>query len=612
MGLTDVDFHVEVAGASVPVTVISEVCDVADWMNGRGLLGLDTETTGLDIYSSTFAVRMVQLADLDSIIVIPVEDYDLGDLQRLGSLIADHARTRGLAMHSDYDLLAMDAVGMVALEDIGPHDVRDTRAIAYLLDSRPSGVGNGIGHGLKPLSDAWIDPEASARGQTILEEKFRENGWSKGEGFSKISIHDPDFITYSALDAWLTRRLVDVFEPHLAERGLHRLETFDAEVADACRKMRRHGLQVDHLYVESELIPYLEAREAEGRREALAYGVENIHSTRQVSAALQAMGWTPAEFTPSGQPKVDKTVLADLVDGGNSLAGSIMKAKQAAKYLNTYAVPLIEESDSDGRVHPEIRPTGAITGRMSVAKPALQQLPSTGDDAWRVRRAIVAGEGRVFGSCDLSQVELRLMGALAEERKMIDAVVAGEDIYDTIASSIYGADFTPGDRKTAKMIALARIFGSGNATIARQAGLTVNEAAEVVKKYDDRFPRIKSYSRRLQDRASLGRREVITPSGRRIPQEADALYRAVNHTIQSTAADYLKQSLLRLIHEGGMVPGPDISLLVHDEILFTSTPERLDDRALTVRSFMTSNFLGMPIEADSTLLGPSWGDGYRP
>jgi DNA polymerase-1 len=515
-------------------------------------------------------------------------------------------------MHSDYDLLAMDAVGMIALEDISPHDVRDTRAIAYLLDSRPSGVGNGIGHGLKPLSDVWIDPEASARGQAIVDDEFRENGWSKGEGFTKISIHDPDFIIYSALDAWLTRRLVDIFEPHLAERGLNRLEAFDNEVADACRKMRRHGLQVDHHYVESELIPYLEAREAEGRREALAYGVENIHSTRQVSAALQAMGWTPAEFTPSGQPKVDKTVLADLVDGGNSLAGSIMKAKQAAKYLNTYAVPLIEESDSDGRVHPEIRPTGAITGRMSVAKPALQQLPSTGEDAWRVRRAIVAGEGLVFGSCDLSQVELRLMGALAEERKMIDAVVAGEDIYDTIASSIYGDGFTPGDRKTAKMIALARIFGSGNATIARQAGLTVAEATEVVKKYDDRFPRIKAYSRRLQDRASLGRREVITPSGRRIPQEADALYRAVNHTIQSTAADYLKQSLLRLIHEGGMVPGPDISLLIHDEILFTSTPERFDDRALTVRSFMTSNFLGMPIEADSTLIGPSWGDGYRP
>lgn len=603
---------VRVAGRLLPVTLIEELCDVADWMQGRGLLGLDTETTGLDIYSPDFRVRTVQLADLDEMIVIPVQIWDATDRRRLGELIADHARSRGFAIHNaDYDLCAMDRDGIVSLDFINPSDIRDTRSISYLLDSRPTGVGNAVGHSLKGLATAWIDDQAN-QAEAVLAEKAKALGFSKGEFFAKVDLYDRDFLTYGALDAWLTRRLVDVFEPHLVERGLNRLEMFDGQVSDACRKMTRHGLEVDSLYIESDLIPYLEAREAEGRREAVAYGVDNIHSTRQVSATLQAMGWTPVEFTPSGQPKVDKAVLADLANQGNMLASSIQKAKQASKFLNTYAIPLLEGADANGRVHPDIRPTGAITGRMSVANPPLQQLPSTGDDAWRVRRAIVAGEGRVFGSCDLSQVELRIMGALAGEPKMISAVTAGEDIYDTIASSIYGDDFTPKDRKTAKMIALARIFGSGNATIARQAGLDVHEASDIVKKYDQRFPRIKSYSRRLQDRASLGRREVITPSGRRIPQEADLLYRSVNHMIQSTAADYLKQSLLRLIHEGGLNPGPDISLLVHDEILFTSTPERFDDRAMTVKSFMTSNFYGMPIEADSELLGPSWGDGYRP
>ena len=607
------DLSVRVAGRLLPVTLIEELCDVADWMQGRGLLGLDTETTGLNIYSPDFRVRTVQLADTDGIIVIPVQMWDQKDRERLGSLIAEHARTRGLAIHSaDYDLCAMDRDGIMRLEQVSPSDIRDTRSIAYLLDSRRSGTGNAIGHSLKGLSDAWIDPEASARGQAILDEKFKANGWSKGEGFAKIDLYDPDFLIYGGLDAWLTRRLVDVFEPHLSERGLNRLELFDGQVSDACRKMRRHGLLVDTDYIETDLIPYLESREAEGRKEAVAFGVDNIHSTRQLSTALQAMGWKPTEFTATGQPVTDKSVLAELARQGNPLAASTQKAKQASKFLNTYAIPLLEGADENGRVHPEINPTAAVTSRMSVSNPPLQQLPSTGDDAWRIRRAIIAGEGRVFGSCDLSQVELRIMGALAGEPTMLSAVTAGEDIYDTIASSIYGPDFTPSDRKTAKMIALARIFGSGNATIARQAGLDVREAADIVKKYDQRFPRIKSYSRRLQDRASLGRREVITPSGRRIPQEADLLYRSVNHMIQSTAADYLKQSLLRLIHEGGLNPGPDISLLVHDEILFTSTPERFDDRALTVKSFMTSDFYGMPIEAESELLGPSWGDGYRP
>lgn len=609
------DLSVKVAGADVPVTFTDSLSDIAEWCSGRGLLGLDTETAGgIDIYSDAFDVRLLQLADVDEAIVVPVEEFDTRDRRLLGDIIREHARYRGLAIHNaDFDLAALDRVGILSLDAIGPHDIRDTRSISYLLDSRPAGVGNALGHSLKALADAWIDPQCSELGQAILDARFRELGYeSKADGFTNIPLRDHDYVIYAALDAVLTRRLVDIFQPFIEEQNLQRLERFDNEVSDACRKMRRHGLDVDADYIESSLIPYLEQREAEARRDALFHGVTNIFSSRECVRVLMAQGWQPTEETPSGQPKLDKTILADLVADGNDLARAILQGKQAAKYLATYAVPLLEERDSNNRVHAEIRPTGAITGRMSISRPPLQQLPSTGPDAYRIRQAIVAGEGQVFGSCDYSQVEFRIMGALAQESTLIEAVTAGEDVYDTIARSIYGEGFTGADRKVAKMIALARIFGSGNSTIARQAGLTIHEANDVVRKYDQRFPRMRSFSRRLQDRASLGRREVITPSGRRIRQEADALYRATNHLVQSTASDLLKQALLDLIYEGGLVPGPDIRLCIHDEILFASPSERFDDRALTVSSFMTTTFLGMPIASEASLVGPSWGDAYKP
>ena len=614
MGLVIAQLNVAVAGTSVPVTVMSDLSDIAEWLSTRELIGLDTETTGLDPFTDDFRVRLIQLADLDEAIVIPVEMFDSRDLQRVGELIADHARAHRVCIHNaDYDLMALDAVGICSLEQMRPEYVIDTRHMAYLLDPRPSGVGNSIGHGLKPLSDVWICSEASARGQLVLDDKAKEMGLSRGEFFAKVDLFDPDFLRYAALDSWLCRKLHDILRPHIVERGLERIEIFDGQVADILRKMRRFGLAVDSEFVESELIPFLENEEAAGRRDAMAYGVDNVFSTRQVTTALEAMGWVPLEFTPSGNPKCDKAVLTELAESGNMLASAVMRAKQAAKFNAAYAIPFLSTADANGRIHPEINPVGAITARMSMSKPPVQQLPSTGPLAHLIRKAIIAGEGKVYGSADYDQLELRVCGALAGEQSLIHAVKNGEDVYNTIAESIFGQSFTPADRKVSKVVALARIFGSGNATIAKQAGLSLEQATEVVRRYDDRFPAIRSFSSRLRDRATLGRREVLTPSGRRIPIELDAAYKVTNYITQSSSADVIKQSIVNLVYDGGFVPGEQVSLVVHDELLFISTPDDFNDHARTVESYMNhADFYGMPLTAKSEYVGHAWGDKYAP
>lgn len=611
--LTAVDLSVKVAGRVLPVAFTEELSDVADWISTRGTIGFDVETRGgVDLYGPDFDVRVLSLSDLESAIVIPVERYDAHDRRRLGDLLVRHARARGLVGHNahEFDLPALDVAGVITLEDFSPHDVRDTRSQSYLLDPRPRGVGNAIGHALKALSDEWIDPAASSRGQALLAEIFQSNGWSTEEGFSNIPIDDPTFVTYAGLDSFLSLRLSQIFEPHLVERDLRTLERFDAEVSLVCARMRKVGLLVDLDYIEHDLIPYLTKREAEGRRRALDFGIENVHSTAQVARALSALGWEPTEFTDTGKPKVDRAVLSALVADGHPLAEAVMLAKQSSKFLSAYAQNLLDFADADGRVHPEIRSTGAVSGRMSVARPAVQQMPSNGPEAWRLRRPFLAGPGLVFGSTDLEQVELRILGGLAGERSLIEAITAGEDPYSTIAEELFGPDFTASDRKLGKMVSLARVFGGGASTIARNGGISVDQAADVIRRYDSRFPRIRSYSRRLQDRASLSR-EITTVTGRRIPEEADSIYRCTNHHIQSVASDWIKSSLLRLV-ESGFEPGHDIALVIHDEILWTSTPERFEDRALTVRSCMEGTFEEMPISTDTTFVGPDWSGPYRP
>jgi DNA polymerase-1 len=190
---------------------------------------------------------------------------------------------------------------------------------------------------------------------------------------------------------------------------------------------------------------------------------------------------------------------------------------------------------------------------------------------------------------------------------MVDAILSGEDLHSTAAALMFGDGFTDKHRKLAKVAGFAKVYGGGADVIARQTGVDLETARNATSRYDRAFPGIKQFGRRLQDTAEHGAMEVVTPSGRRLPLDADRLYAATNYVVQSTARDVMAQALLRL-DDAGLA---DFLLLpIHDEVLAEAPVADAADIARDIAAAMEMDFMGVPLTTDAEVAPGSWGTLY--
>lgn len=572
---------------------------------GDRVLGLDTETTGLGIYERDFAVRTVQFGNRDEAWVLRVDRFldVIRQALRQDRLFTVH--------HAAYDLQAIDRHIGVTIEELGPR-VFCTRVLAHLLDPRQAHEG-GVGLSLKPLSAVYIDDTAPDT-QGDLTAVFRSLGLTKETGWAGIPIDHPTYVLYAGLDPILARRLLDELAPMVRAIGLDHLSTFEHRLQLDLATMQRRGVLLDVPYTEG-LVETMTAESERFAIEARRYGVENPNSTKQVAEALAAMGESLTETTPSGATKVDKAVLLPLADldgqwgrigarEPNPLANAILHTKRAAKWRESYAQAFLDLRDRDNRIHPSIGGLQARTGRMSVSRPPLQQLPS-GD--WQIRRAMVADPGQLIIASDYSQVEMRVLAALCRDEALLEAIASGTDLHDFTARKVFGEGFTSAQRKVAKAIGFGKVYGGGQATIVRQTGAPPDEVREALAAYDSTFPGIKQFGQKLQRRAEFGRKEVVTPAGRHLPLDRDRLYAATNYVVQSTARDLLAQAIVD-IHDAGL--GEHLLLPVHDELVAQAPAEDADEVVREIGRLMDGELYGVRIVSDPEVYGRSWGSGY--
>lgn len=600
-----------VAGAPVTVYFPSRPADLAGFWafldRPRRALAVDTETTGLDIYSRSFALRLVQFGDEREAWVLRADVF--------ASAIEEAFRRWAgplLFHNATYDLLVLDHAGLLLLED-GYGRAFDTRILAHLIDPRLRSEG-GTGHGLKELSAVFVDAEAPDTSEGLKEVFRKEYGATKETGWSVIDVDHPTYVLYAGLDVILTSRLFEVLGPVVRQRGLDNLSRFEHTLAGLLARLERRGFLLDVAYTE-RLRHDLHDEALRRQADAAVYGVANVNSVAQVSEALLGMGETLTEKTPSGKWKVDKGVLLPLADldldlkpigarTPNPLAEAVFHAKRSEKWATAYAAAMLDLRDAGDRIHPKINSLQARTARMSISRPPLQQLPS-GD--WTIRRCLIADPGMTIVAADYAQVELRVLAALAKERRMIEAIESGQDLHDVTALALFGEGFTKGQRKLAKTVGFGKVYGGGAATLSRQAGVTLDTAKRAAAAYDRNFPGIKRLARSLQERAQYGEREVVTPSGRRLPLDRDRLYSATNYLVQSSARDVLAQALLDL-DEAGLTD--HLLLPVHDEVIAQAPAADAADLARELAKVMTMSFHGVQLDAEASVYGPSWGHGY--
>lgn len=572
---------------------------------GDPVIGLDSETTGLNIFSPGFGLRLVQFGNEREAWVLRVDLF--ADVIR-DTLLSD----RIFAVHNaPFDLLVFDKHLGVRVEDLAPR-VFDTRIFAHLIDPRQESEG-GAGLSLKPLSAIYVDPDAPDT-QAGLYAEFRKIGKTKETGWAAIDIMHPLYNRYAGLDVILETRLFHQLADIIKGIGLTRLSKFEHLFQSYIMLLQRKGMLVDLDYVD-HLDTELSAEAADWRAKAAKYGVENVNSTAQVADALQGMGENLTERTPSGAVKADKGVLLPLADldptwkdldvrTPNPLALAVLHAKRAEKWRVAYIDAFRRLADEDGRLHPSIGTLQARTARMSVSNPPLQQLPSK---EFRVRRAILADPGHVMMSADYDQVEFRVLAALADVKGMKTAIAEGIDLHDFTAELIWGPDFTKFQRSLGKGVGFGKVFGGGAPTLSRQTGAPIEQVREAIAKYDSVYPEIKKFGRMLQRKAEYGKREVVTVSGRHLPLDKDRLYAAVNYVVQSTARDVIAESIVDIFDAG---LGDTLLMPIHDEVLFQAPAEDAEEVGREIGKIMSKPFMGVPLTASAEVYGKNWGGGY--
>jgi DNA polymerase-1 len=571
---------------------------------GDPVLGLDSETTGLDTYSPGFRLRLVQFGNAREAWVLDADQF-------ADEIRAALRQPRHFALHNAaFDLQVFDRHLGVKIEELADRCF-DTRIWAHLLDPRQESEG-GAGLSLKPLSAIYVDENAPDT-QSGLHAHFHELGYTNESGWALIDIHDELYVRYAGLDVILETRLFDELKVIIREVGLSRLSQFEHLLQSYLMLMQRRGMRLDLDYVDA-LDVDLSREAAEFREVARRYGVENVNSTRQVADALVAMGEELTERTKTGL-KVDKAVLLPLADMDNlwerrdarepnPLADAVLRSKRAEKWRTAYVQAFRDLADTDGRLHARLGALQARTARMSVSRPPLQQLPSSD---WKVRRAIIADPGQVFISSDYDQVELRVLAALADVKGMKQAIAEGADLHGYTAGLMYGPNYTKKQRKLAKGVGFGRVYGGGAATLARQTGAPLADAKHASREYDRVYPEVKRYSRMLQRKAEFGKREVVTVSGRHLPLDRDRLYSATNYVVQSTSRDVLAQAIIDLFDAG---LGDYLLLPIHDELIAQAPEADADEVAREITRLMSTDFRGVPLTATAEVTGRSWGSAY--
>jgi DNA polymerase-1 len=315
-------------------------------------------------------------------------------------------------------------------------------------------------------------------------------------------------------------------------------------------------------------------------------------------------------------------VLEELAQS-HELPRMILDWRGLAKLKGTYidALPSLVNPET-GRVHTQFNQAVAATGRLSSSDPSLQNIPIRTELGREIRRAFVAEPGFVLVSADYSQIELRVLAHLSGDDTLIAAFERGDDIHDQTALKVFGPDplLSPHElRRRAKIINYALLYGKQAFTLAKDIGVSRQEAQAFIDAYFAGFPAVRAFIDGLLARARetgvvktlFGRRRLVPDLNNKNGQlRGRAEREAVNMPIQGTAADILKRAMID-VHTAL----PDVTggrtrmiLTVHDELLFEVPRARAEAVSALVRERMESAAeLSVPLTVDVGI-GENWKD----
>ncbi len=409
----------------------------------------------------------------------------------------------------------------------------------------------------------------------------------------------PQDVPVEAMTRWaceaadLTLQLPDVLDQQLKEQGLYNLLTdIELPLIQVLASMELAGARIDVKALSDYSVTLTEQmNRLDAECHELAGMNFNTASPAQVGEVLfDHLKIDPkAKKTKTGQYSTTEDILLKL-RYRHPLVDKILELRGIRKLLSTYvnALPALINPQT-GRIHTTYNQTVTATGRLSSTNPNLQNIPVRSDDGKEIRRAFIPADGNVFFSADYSQIELRLVADLSQDKTMLDAFAHGHDIHAITAARIYHKPLeqvTGDERRKAKTANFGILYGISAFGLAQRLSIPRDEAKMLIDGYYTTFPQVRDYI----DRSIAQAKEkgyVTTVYGRRrmLPDinSRNAVVRgfsernAINAPIQGTAADVIKLAMVRIyrrFQDEGI--RSKMILQVHDELNFDVIPDELD------------------------------------
>lgn len=465
------------------------------------------------------------------------------------------------------EMVLLDKLG---IDLNGPYD--DIMLMHYLIDPSRSS------YDLKLLSQSYLPYELDSDESLI----------GKGAKTKKYADLNQDALV--KLLASQVNAIADAKDPvfkNLAEYEMVDLyENIEKRLARVLASMEIVGFGTDRKILEgikADLDKQIESLTKEIFD--LAGSEFNINSTKQLGEVLfKDLDLPVIKKTKTGF-STDASVLDKLRDK-HPIIEKIEKYRETYKLRSTYIEGLENSIDEDGRIRSTFRQNIASTGRLSSQEPNLQNLPIKTDEGRAIRKAFKAGDGKILIDADYSQIELRILASLADDKNMQDAFNHGIDIHTQTASEVFHTpldEVTKLQRSEAKAVNFGIIYGISDYGLSQNLNIPRNRAKDYIDKYKKSYPQIKEYMDEVVKLAKdQGYIETLFKRRRYIPEISSKNFNvrsfgeriALNTPIQGTAADIIKIAMINTynkLKEEGL--DAKIILQIHDEIIIESSQE---------------------------------------
>lgn len=353
-----------------------------------------------------------------------------------------------------------------------------------------------------------------------------------------------------------------------------------------------------------------------------AEGEFNINSPKQLGEILFInLNIPPVKKTKTGF-STDSEVLEKLAEQGYEIAKSILEFRKLSKLKSTYVDPLPKMVDKNNRLHTTFNQTGTATGRLSSSDPNLQNIPVRTEEGMKIRAGFIAKDGSVLLGIDYSQIELRVLAEISQDRNLIEAYSKNLDLHSLTARKIFDlpedALVTREQRDAAKIVNFSIIYGKTAFGLSQELKITPKEASDYITRYFEQYPAVKHLEKEIIEYAEehgyvetyFKRKRIIdgiNSKNRVIKNQAERM--AVNTVIQGTAAEVLKKVMIDLYEV--LKDKEDIHMLlqVHDELIFEVEKEKVLEYKEKIEKIMRESiqFSKIKLEVNSSI-GQNWAE----